>query len=198
MNISAIVMASGLSRRMNANKLQLKISNKKIYEYILETLKKYDFYEKMVIAKDLDILQTATSLGFRAFENTKSYLGQSSSIKLALANSHNSEGYMFFVADQPFIKLNTIDILCKTFENNPQKIIIPSYNGVNGNPVIFPFHFKKELMSITGDCGGKVVINNNLKNVIKVPIKTENEFIDIDTMEDYEKVIAMNIKTAFE
>lgn len=198
MNISAIVMASGLSRRMNANKLQMKINNKKIYEYILETIEKYDFHEKLVIAKDQDVMQAATSLGFKAVLNTKSHLGQSVSIKLALKNTKNAEGFMFFVADQPFIKHRTIDLLCKTFENNPHKIIIPSYNGTNGNPVIFPCSLKEQLMSITGDHGGKVVINNNLKDIIKVPIKTENEFIDIDTMDDYEKVKAMNIKTAFE
>lgn len=194
MNISAIVMASGLSRRMNENKLQLKINNKKIYEYILETIKNYGFYEKIVVAKDAEIMQAAFNLGFIAIENTKSYLGQSVSIKLALENSYNAEGYMFFVADQPFIKLSTIDTLCKTFEKNRKNIIVPSYNGINGNPVIFPFHLKEELMSITGDHGGKIVINNNLKDVIKVQIETENEFIDIDTIEDFEKVIAMNKK----
>lgn len=190
MNISGIVMASGLSKRMNQNKLHMKIKDKKIYEYILETLKMCScLNEVIVVAKDSEILEKANSLNFKLVHNQHSYLGQSNSIKLGLEISKNADGYMFFVADQPFIKEETINKLCSIFNDNLNKIIIPCYNGKHGNPVIFSKNFKEELMNIEGDKGGRVVINNNLQDVIKVQFEDEKEFVDIDTIEDYNSII---------
>jgi len=188
MNISAIVMASGLSKRMNADKLHFEINNKKIYKFILETIKKYDFYETIVVAKDDEILETSKSLGFVGVRNTKYSIGQSESIKAALENCKSTDGFMFFVADQPFVKLKTVEKLCNEFYENCNNIIVPYYNGIKGNPVIFPNYMKDQLMGLENDSGGKVVINNNQDKVIRINIATIDEFIDIDTMEDYERV----------
>ncbi len=191
MNISAIVMASGLSKRMGKDKLLLEINNKKIYEYVLETIKKYDFYETIVVAKDDNIIEKAENLRFLGIKNTKYYLGQSESIKTALGKAKQVDGYMFFVADQPFIKLSTVEKLCDEFKKNPQNIIVPYYNGMKGNPVIFPDIMKNQLLALEKDSGGKVVINNNQDIVLKINITTDDENIDIDTANDYELVKSM-------
>jgi len=189
MNISAIIMASGLSKRMEKNKLQMEINNKKMYEYILETVKRCYFCETIVVTNDKNIYSKAKCFGFKVLKNSNSHLGQSESIKVALKNSCDSQGYMFFVADQPFVSYSTINLLCDTFEYNQDRIIIPNYNGLNGNPVLFPFSFKSELLSISGDSGGKLVINKNLEKVKTVAINNQYEHMDIDTMEDYEKAL---------
>lgn len=193
MNVSAIVMASGMSKRMNADKLHMKINDKKIYEYIFETINSFDFYEKIVVAKDDDILEDAKKLGFLGIKNTKYFLGQSESIKAALENSKQADGYMFFVADQPFIKSATIEKLCDEFYKNPYNIIVTYYNEMRGNPVIFPNCFKDQLLSLEKDNGGKIVINANRDKIIKVNIETNDEYMDIDTIEDYERVKNMKV-----
>lgn len=194
MNISAIIMASGLSKRMNKNKLQMKINDKKIYEYVLQTVKNCScFKEVIVVAKDDEILEKAAELNFIAVKNEESFLGQSTSVKLGLRNINQADGYMFFVADQPLIKERTVEKLSNEFKNNPDKIIIPSYNGKRGNPVIFSSIFKDDLLKLEGDKGGRAVINQNLEKIIEVNINNDYENIDIDTMEDYEKVIKMKV-----
>ncbi|GMG96086.1 nucleotidyltransferase family protein [Tepidimicrobium xylanilyticum] len=193
LRISAIVMASGMSKRMMSDKLHLKINDKYIYEYILETIKECDFYETIVVAKNEDILRKAERLGYKGIKNPRYYLGQSESIKAALRSSKEADGFMFFVADQPFIKLTTIQKLCSEFEYNPSKIVLPYYNGTRGNPVIFPFHLKEDLLNLKEDQGGKIVIHNNQDLVIGVDIQTEYENLDIDTIDDYEKAKKLGI-----
>lgn len=180
-------MAAGMSKRMNRDKLHMKINNKKIYEYILETIRDCNFHQIIVVARDDEILKKAVSLGYLAVKNNKYFIGQSQSIKLALRNLNLADGYMFFVADQPFIKKETIEKLCSEFINNPRKIVVPYYNGVKGSPVIFPQSFKDQLMNLEDDQGGTAVINNNKNRVLPVYIETEYENLDIDTLEDYEK-----------
>lgn len=180
-------MAAGMSKRMNRDKLHMKINNKKIYEYILETIKDCNFHQIIVVARDDEILMKAMSLGYLAVKNNKYFVGQSQSIKLALRNLNLVDGYMFLVADQPFIRKETIENLCSEFINNPRKIVVPYYNGVKGNPVIFPQSFKEQLMNLEDDQGGTAVINNNKSRVLPVYIETDYENLDIDTLEDYEK-----------
>lgn len=173
----------------------MKINNKCIYEYILETVKGCDFFEVIVVAKDDDILNKARSLGYLAKKNERYFIGQSESIKAALGNLSPADGYMFFVADQPFIKAETVKKLCYMFKENPNKIVIPYYNGVKGSPVIFPFSLKDQLLDLKGDQGGTIVINCNKHIVLPIKIHTEYENLDIDTLKDYEKAISLlNVK----
>lgn len=191
MNISAIIMAAGLSKRMGKDKLHLEIDKIKIYEHILETVKGCNFHEVIVVAKDEDIIEKAKGMGFKAIKNTKSHLGQSMSIKLALKNTVDSDGFMFFVADQPFLKVSTILRLCKEFNKSPDRIIIPNVKGNNKNPIIFPSYLKEELINIQGDYGGKIVIKNNMEKTLKIDMESGDEFFDIDTLYDYNKAVEM-------
>lgn len=193
--ITAIVLASGMGNRMKLDKLHLKLKDKYMYEYILETIKTYDFYETLVVAKDSDILKKAEDLGYIGIRNHRYYLGKSKSIRAGLRNSKETDGFMFFVADQPFLKPTTIERLCNEFKRDPSKIILPYYNGMEGNPVIFPYHLKEELLKLEYDQGGRVVIYRNLDITLGVDIQTEYENLDIDTIDDYEralKIVAHN------
>lgn len=196
MNVSAIVMAAGLSKRMSRNKLKMKINNKYIFEYILETIKNCGtcFSEIIVVAKDDVVLRKAGELGYKYVENEMPHLGQSVSVKLGIENTNMANGYMFLVADQPFIKESTIKKLLAVFEKNPNSIIVACYNGINSNPVIFPEIFREHLLRLEGDTGGRIIIKNNPDKIIKVHIQSDDEFMDIDTMEDY--VVAAEKKVA--
>jgi len=193
LRISAIIMAAGMSKRMKQDKLQMAINDKPVYEYILETVAAYPFYEKIVVAKDDKILRKAVKLGFLAVRNSKYFLGKSESIKAGLKAAKETDGFMFFVADQPFLKPETIDKLCRKFHDNPLKIILPFHNGSPQNPVIFPYFLKEQLLALENDQGGKVVIAKNRNIIVKVDILTINEFMDIDTLEDYQNAQKFNI-----
>jgi molybdenum cofactor cytidylyltransferase len=189
MNVNAIVMASGMSKRMNRDKLLMKINNMQIFEYIIDTIIKCNFYDKTVVAKDEEILQKSKCLGFNAVKSTEYEKGQSRSIILGMENSKSADGYMFFVADQPFLSYETVNLLLESFEKNPGSIIVPRCKDKNRNPVIFPHKLREELLMLSGDNGGKTVIIKNKDKIVFVDIDKEYEFMDIDTMEDYENVI---------
>ncbi|WMJ78578.1 MULTISPECIES: nucleotidyltransferase family protein [unclassified Sedimentibacter] len=196
MNVDAIIMAAGLSKRMNQNKLKMKIGDKHIYEYIFEAVKNCTgcFKDVIVVAKDNDVLRKASETGFNYVKNEESFLGQSVSIRLGVQKAGLVDGFMFFVADQPYIKEKTIKKLLKAFEENPDKIIIPCCNQTNGNPVIFPYVFREQLMNLSGDAGGKSIIKKNSDGLLNVDFKSDYEFTDIDTMEDYDRAVKKKVK----
>lgn len=188
MNVSAIVMSSGMSKRMKRDKLLMKIKDRHIYEYILDTISKCNFFDRTVVAKDEEILQKSMKYGFNAVKNTESEKGQSRSIILGIEKSSVADGYMFFVADQPFLSVETVNIMLESFEKNPGSIIVPRCGDKTGNPVIFPHWLREELLMLNGDNGGKAVMIKNKDKILFADIDNEHEFMDIDTMEDYENV----------
>ena len=56
--ISAIIMASGFSRRMGKNKLLMKYNDKFLIEYTLDTISKFDFKEKIIVTQYEKIKET--------------------------------------------------------------------------------------------------------------------------------------------
>ncbi|GAA0744780.1 molybdenum cofactor cytidylyltransferase [Clostridium oceanicum] len=187
--VTAIIMASGFSKRMGKNKLMMNFKGKPIIKHVIDNIKNICFNEIIFIGRDKDVLDIAKKEGLNTFENTKAYKGKSEAIKIAVKNAKTSDGYMFLVGDQPFIDEKTIKTLLDVFEKNKDKIIIPKYRGRKGNPTIFPFKYKDDLMKITGDEGGKTIINSNLDKRIFVQINSEKPLIDIDTMEEYKKLV---------
>lgn len=161
--ITAIIMASGLSKRMGTDKLILPFRRKLLFQHILDTLEKIAFEEIIIVTTNEKIMDYAKKKGITAVVNDDADKGQSASILKGLENSPKSDGYMFIVADQPFLSEETIQTLINVFSKNPDKIVMPFFKGAKGNPVIFPHRVKKDLMKITGDQGGSVVIKKNGK-----------------------------------
>ena len=185
MNITAIVMASGYSRRMGENKLLLTYKGKTFVQHTIEIVGKCDFYSRIIVARDENILRLAQDLSFKAIKNQYATRGQSESIKLGLNNSPVSDGYMFFTADQPLLDVETIKLLVDAFEKNKNCITIPKFRDRRGSPVIFPAKFLKELKELQGDTGGKQVINNHRDAIMFVEVNREEVLVDVDTWEEY-------------
>lgn len=190
--INCVIMASGYGRRMGKNKLLLPYKDKTLVEHIIEKVNYCDFYTRVIVARDERILNLAINSGLKAVKNNNANIGQSQSIKLGINNLPKADGYMFFTADQPLLDIETIKVLMNTFEKSNKSIIVPRVNNRNGSPVIFPLRLIYELKTLQGDNCGRQVINNHIEDVIFVYVRNEYLLMDVDTWEDYKKII--NIK----
>ena len=109
--ITAIVMASGFSKRMGLNKLLMKYNDKFLIEHTLEKISQCDFAEKIIVTQYEEIEKLTDN--FKVVINENAHKGQSESIKLGVKSSEKCDGYMFFVADQPLISQNDIEKLAE-------------------------------------------------------------------------------------
>ena len=75
MKISAIVMASGLSRRMGENKLLLDFKGKKLYEHTLDMLEKSKIDEVILVSSYKEILEDGEKRGFKTVYNDNNEVG---------------------------------------------------------------------------------------------------------------------------
>ncbi len=192
--LNAIIMASGFSNRMGANKLLLTYKDKTLIENILDKIVQCGFYDIILVAQDKKILDMGNSRGIKCVYNEKAELGQSESIKLGVVNSKEAEGYAFFTGDQPLMDIRTIKFLMDCFYEAKDSIIVPISNEKRGTPVIFPNRFKTELLGLKGDTGGKQIIARHIDESKFIEINSELLLFDIDTQEDYKKLLLTDDK----
>lgn len=124
----------------------------------------------------------AEQLGYRVLYNDVPEKGISHSIHIGVHAAMEScpDGVLFSVADQPFLKKETVRRLMEAFEQNTDRIIVPTAEGIMGNPVLFAARFLPEFASLNGDRGGKLIIRNHPESVISVETD-QSELQDIDT-----------------
>lgn len=194
--VTGIVLAAGLSQRMGQPKQLLKLGSQTLLSQVMLNAIRSKL-DQVIVVVSPQIEQQATqileSLDKKVLivVNTDPVRGISSSIKLGLEEvSEGARGVMVLLGDQPLVSTEVIDKLIDTFDLDPKKIIVPTYNGKDGNPVIFPAESIGDLRTISGDKGAKNIIYNHLDMVIKVEVGDLGSMEDIDTPEDYKNILA--------
>lgn len=94
------------------------------------------------------------------------------------------DGAMFLLGDQPLVDTGVLLQLIRAFTG--QGIVIPTFQGRQGNPVIFSADFFPQLRQLKGDVGGRVLFDAHPEAICRVPVETSGVCFDLDTPEDYQ------------
>jgi len=188
--ISAILLGAGESRRMGVDKLSLPWRRRTVLEHCFETLLKSEVQEIVVVLgpRNKRVKDQFQGGKTKVVVNPYSKRGMSTSIREGLQAIHpGSTGILIALGDQPFLKTRTINTLVRAFDRRENGIILPSFRGRMGHPVIFHKRYRKELMNLRGDVGGRTVVDRHPEEVKVVPVKSEGVVKDVDTWQDYVK-----------
>lgn len=188
--MNGIILASGFSKRMGKNKLLMNIGEEVILQRVIREIKKSDISNIILVAREDNVIKIGMEEQIEVIKNDFAINGQSQSIKLGLTKVDSNKNFMFFCGDQPFIDSQSINKLIAGSINFKDNIIIPRVNCQTGSPIIFPKKLKSELVALEGDVGGREVIKNNNRKIKYIDIDNYLFLEDIDTMEDYNKLIA--------
>lgn len=188
MKVTIILLASGYGRRFNGNKLLALIEEKPMFMHIVDKIVKVNVDKIILVTQYEEIKKSLENYFIEVIINENSHLGISSSIKLGIQQDKESDAYLFMVCDQPFIKEDTIRNLIDKFKESKKGIACVAYENNLGNPVIFHKRYLNDLMNLSGDKGGKCIVNRNLDDVEILKITDKRELIDIDTMEILNKM----------
>ncbi len=190
--IWGIILAAGEGKRIKGIKLTLPLGDKQLIEWVLQAAKlsPLDKFFLVVRPEDKEIIKIGKTWGAEIVLNSEYRTGMSSSIRKALhqTSSEEVEGFLILLGDQPLITPSMIYRMIKAFTPGKKEIVVPFYKGKQGNPVLFDNYWREELMSLTGDVGGRVLIKAYPEKIKRVKISNESILLDIDREEDYEKI----------
>ena len=114
--------------------------------------------------------------------------GQSSSVRTGLqALPETCEACLFVLADQPNLTSALLDQVLARYRRTLASIVAPVHRGRRGNPVLFTRALFPELLQMQGDQGGRQVMRHHEHEVETVEVADERLFLDIDTVDDYER-----------
>jgi molybdenum cofactor cytidylyltransferase len=91
--------------------------------------------------------------------------------------------------DVPLVSVDTVRALLATSSRSGAPIIRPVSNGRHGHPVIFGRALFDELRRADLQQGAKQVVRAHAAEILEIEIEDEGAFTDIDTPEDYDKLI---------
>ena len=183
--IVLVLLAAGDSVRFGGNKLLASVGGRPMYRHLAEELLALSgdiFYRKLVVSQYSQILTDLERSGFEPVENRDSSLGISHSIRLALEQMDGREdGVCFAVCDQPWLRGQTIVDMIAGWKKSGKGLACLSCGGVDGNPALFARHYEPELLTLSGDRGGRVVIRRHLEDLYRHEVSNPKELEDIDT-----------------
>lgn len=192
LNIVGIILGAGRSRRMGLeNKLVAEINGKPMIVHAIESVKNSRVNKTtLVTGYQREIVERAVQgIEIEIIYNPNFTEGLSSSIKsIGHKLTKNVDAVILCLGDMPGITSTHINSLLKAFKNNPNRqIVIPTYKGRRGNPVLWGKKHFPLLVNLSGDRGAKVLFQNNENNITEVQIEDEAILTDLDTPDALEK-----------
>ena len=106
--------------------------------------------------------------------------------------AEKEEYYMFAVADQPYLKSQSvIKLIDKVLENkgNMKSVFSLRCGDTVGNPCVFHSSLIPQLLSLEGDKGGRSVAKKY--DCVYVDIADERELTDIDTLSNSKHTVTL-------
>jgi len=188
--VSAVVLAAGMSKRMGSIKQLLRIGEKTLLETVLDHLRASRADDIVVVlgGSAEAIRQQVPLNDARVVFNEEYRQGMGTSLRAGVsAIDSSSDAALIVLADQPFVRPDTIDQLIDCYRARKPQAAIPVYKGFRGNPVLLDRSLFPEIMTLSGDLGCRAILGSHIENILRVPVDDVGVLLDVDTKADMER-----------
>ncbi len=189
--VSAIVLAAGTSIRMGQPKPLLSINDRPLLDPVLDTVRRSRVDEIVVVlGHAADRVRKAVPLhGTVVVENPDYERGMSTSLQAGIRSADSAaEAFLVVLGDQPFVSSETIDALVGSWKRGGARILIPTFLGKRGNPVLVDRSLAGEVDTIRGDTGCRALFHDHPQDIREVPVDDPGILVDIDTPNQLENL----------
>ena len=187
--VAGLVMAAGRSSRMGANKLLMRDNGKPIITRVVEQALAADLAEVIVVCghQEAEVRAALAGQGVRFIPCPDYADGMSASLRCGLkALPGDVDAALVLLGDMPRVGTSLLRRMIAAF--NPTEgraIIVPSFQGKRGNPVLWDRRFFGEMTELHGDVGARHLIGEHAEMVTEIEAEDAGIFLDIDTPEAY-------------
>jgi molybdenum cofactor cytidylyltransferase len=116
--------------------------------------------------------------------------GMLTSVQAGIAASPPDTGwFVLALGDQPSLRPETVELLLREAQNEGDgcDLIVPSYGGRRGHPLVIHARYREEIGSLSGEIGLKELMRRHPDRLRHVLVPTESVLHDMDTPDDYRR-----------
>ncbi|MEM3096726.1 MAG: nucleotidyltransferase family protein [Nitrososphaerota archaeon] len=182
--IAGAVLAAGLSRRFQGDKLAQAVGGKTLLEWALQSLEPVDY--RAVVLRLGDRKRGIIRGDFTVLVNFRPERGLSSSVKVAASwTPPDSDGLLLVLGDQPLSWTVTPRIIRELVDDCLG--VSALLDGEPVSPALFSRQILHELLMLEGDVGAKSVVLRHRHRFRFVKVDRD-DVLDSDRPEDLEDV----------
>ncbi len=186
---AVLILAAGASVRLGRPKQTLRYRGQTLVQKIVSTAVALQSGPVLLVLKEGDQIDVEEDI--IKIQNPDAGLGMATSIhcgvKYLETQYPDIETVIITVCDQPFITTSLLQEMIVHFNDTQLPIVACKYGDIIGTPVLFHKTMFQHLYSLRGDKGAKQLINQHVQQVGLINFPLGN--IDVDTEEDYERLI---------
>ncbi len=188
--VTAIVLAAGKSTRMGQQKLLMPFKGKSMIATVVAKIAGSAASRTIVVTGSE---RYKMEEGLKAYpvifaDNEKYEEGMHTSVQTGVAAvGPETDGYLIFLGDQPMVSEAVINRLIAVFQKTEKGLVVPTFNGKRGHPVLIASRYKDEIKILNQGIGLRELFLNHPDDIQEIEFESEAVLKDIDTPEDYQR-----------
>jgi molybdenum cofactor cytidylyltransferase len=193
--IAAVVPAAGSSMRMGRPKLLVELAGQTVIGRVVSALRAGGVERVVVIAPPADsaegpaIAKAASTAGAEIFVPDLRPAEMRESIEHGLellARGGSPDSVMVTPADYPGIVPEIVAEIAEYAARYPESLVIPTFNGRRGHPIVFPWKVAVAVRSIPVGLGLNALVAQHSRLVAELAVSHFEIVRDLDTLDDLE------------
>ncbi len=182
--LAALILSAGASSRMGRPKALLPYREGTFLEHLIEVTRHPRIgVTRVVLGAGAEVIRAIAKLDPSIVAlNPEWEQGQLSSICAGLRSLEgiDTNGIVLCPVDHPFVSARLVSELVERFYEGKKAIVLPTYKGRRGHPVIFSKELFGELLSAPADMGARAVVWAHAGDVLEVPTDEEGVILNIN------------------
>ncbi len=188
-NTAIILLAAGLSRRTGTFKMALPLGNETVLERTFRIAKSVADRVIVVTGNNRERIEELDLPGVELIHNAGYEGGMFTSVRTGIA-ALDSEDFFIMPGDFPLVEQDVYIRMLEAFtQNGSNRIVMPTFEGRTGHPVLIPGTSAQEILNMPETATLRDFVYP--ANPIRVEVSTDAIFRDIDYIEDYHKIEEM-------
>jgi molybdenum cofactor cytidylyltransferase len=190
--IAGLILAAGESSRMGSPKATLTYRGRTFLERIVQILQEAGL-ERLVVVLGHQAEEIQRQIKIEAAQvviNPDYRSGQTSSLQVGLRSlmAEELEAVLLCLVDHPAVAAETVRTIVATFQQCGAPVVIPTYQGRRGHPVLIGRQVSDELLELASDAGADSVVRRYRAATQFVEVDDEGIVMDVDDPESYRRL----------
>ena len=190
--VSGLVLAAGASTRLGQPKQLLPFGGTTLLGHVVGEARAAQALDEVIVViggAAAEVRRQVDLAGATIVENPEFADGCSTSYRTGIsALDARAEAVVILLGDQPGVERAVIDTVADEWRRTRDRIMLASYRGREGHPLIFARPLFDRLVELRGDKAAWKIVDAHRDGIRAVPIDRAHPR-DVNTWEEYEALV---------